>query len=109
MPSIGVIIGSGSVLHKLLADEELQSWAASSFPPLRHVIRHKPSFAQASPVAEEHPLYWAATRRAAALGRTADAQGLLGLHSAFARFGEARQRELVQPLVRAVRRCPHRL
>ena len=57
---------------------------------------------QASPVAEEHPQYWAATRRAAALGRTADAQTLLGLHPAFARFGEPRQRELVQPLVRQI-------
>lgn len=56
---------------------------------------------QASPVPEEHPQYWATVRRAVALGRTADAQDLLGLHSAFARFGEARQRELVQPLVRS--------
>jgi len=54
-------------------------------------------------VAEEHPQYWAAARRAAALGRGADAQDLLGLHSAFARFGEPRQRELVQPLVCAAR------
>ena len=50
-------------------------------------------------MAEEHPQYWAAVRRTAALGRTADAQDLLGLHSAFARFGEPRQQELVQPLV----------
>ena len=62
----------------------------------------KPASTQASPVPEENPQYWAAVRRAAALGRTADAQDLLGLHSAFARFGEPRQRELVQPLVRAM-------
>ena len=55
-------------------------------------------------MAEEHPQYWAAARRAAALGRAADAQDLLGLHSAFARFGEPRQRALVQPLVCAT---PH--
>ncbi len=62
---------------------------------------------QASPVAEEHSQYWATARRAVALGRAADAQDLLGLHSAFARFGEPRQRELVQPLVCATRSCTH--
>ena len=55
---------------------------------------------QASPAPEEHPQYWATARRAAAVGRTAEAQDLLGLHSAFARWSEPSQRDLVQPLVR---------
>ncbi len=53
---------------------------------------------------EEHPQYWATARRAAAVGRTAEAQDLLGLHSAFVRWSEPRQRDLVQPLVRPGRR-----
>lgn len=56
---------------------------------------------QAAPVPEEHPQYWAAVQRAAVLGRSGDAQDLLGLHSGFARWSDPEQRRQVQPQVRA--------
>lgn len=56
---------------------------------------------QAAPIPEEHPQYWAAVQRAAVLGRSGDAQDLLGLHSGFARWSDPQQRKLVQPQVQA--------
>ena len=64
---------------------------------------------QAAPVPEEHPHYWAAVQRTAVLGRSGDAQDLLGLHSGFARWSDPQQRAMVQPQVRdCVPPCPLR-
>lgn len=52
-------------------------------------------------VPEDHPEYWAAIKRAAALGRSGDAQELLGLHSGFVRWSNPQQQNMVQPQVGA--------